>query len=385
MARISAAERREALRKRTKRGANEVGQRGMGRKSVLDYSKAGDKKISKYEVKSGKEINYIDILPFEITQPWYKDLRSVSGSTIGLDIGFTDYKLEIPIHRSVGENNDVFLCLRLAFGKKCPICEEMYAEWDKAEEEQDAKKIQALKPSWRCFYNVYDYDGDGTSVQLWEDYSYFLFEEALQEALQTEDEGVATFSDLEMGSSIEFKGREKKLGKNPFVECHSIAFKKRDKYNDDILNQTFPLDAMLIIPNYEQVAKTHLGIEDEEMTTGTKMATGTEPEPSTQKERTRQRPDQNKSESKKNSSEPPWDKCPAGMEFGIDCDPSKEACENCEEDIFQACAAKQDLLEQEKNAANSDKSETRSRQRETTKTSSEPEAKTTSRRRRSGR
>jgi hypothetical protein len=133
MPRITAEQRREALRKRTKRGVNERGQKGLGRKSVLDYSKAGDRKIVKYEVKSGKEDNYIDILPFEITQEWYKKLRSVSGTPIGLDIGFTDYKLEIPIHRNVGEDNEVFLCLKKAFGKKCPLCEEMYAEWDKDE------------------------------------------------------------------------------------------------------------------------------------------------------------------------------------------------------------------------------------------------------------
>jgi hypothetical protein len=97
--RISAAKRREALRKRTKRGINERGQKGLGRKSVLDYSKAGNRKIVKYEIKSGKESNYIDILPFEITQKWYKKLRSVSGTAIGLEVGFTDYKLEIPVHK----------------------------------------------------------------------------------------------------------------------------------------------------------------------------------------------------------------------------------------------------------------------------------------------
>jgi hypothetical protein len=337
MPRISTEQRREALRKRTKRGVNERGQKGLGRKSALDYSKAGNRKIIKYEIKSGKEINYIDILPFEITQDWYKDLRSVSGTAIGLDIGFTDYKLEIPVHRNVGEDNDVFLCLRLAFGKKCPLCEEMYSEWDKDEDDQDTRKIQALKPSWRCFYNVCDYDNNETPIQLWEDFSYFLFEEALQEAMETEDEGIVTFSDLEMGSSIEFKGREKKLGKNKFIETHSISFKPRDAYDESILKETFPLDAMLVIPTYEQVAKAHLGLED-----GNSVATESEVQ---QKTRTRKRFEEDKTEQKE-TEKPPWDECPHGGEFGIDCNAIDE-CGECDEDLFQACAVKQDEIRKE--------------------------------------
>lgn len=354
MPRISNEQRRDALRKRTKRGVNERGQRGLGRKSVLDYSKAGDRKIVKYEIKSGKESNYIDILPFEITQDWYKNLRSVSGTAIGLEVGFTDYKLEIPVHRNVGENNDVFLCLRLALRKKCPLCEEMYAEWDKDEDEQDAKKIAALKPSWRCFYNVYDYDGEGAPVQLWEDISYYLFEEMLQEAMETEDEGIVTFSDLEMGSSIEFKGREKKLGKNAFVEAYSISFKSRDKYDESILKDTFPLDKMLVIPTYEEVAKVHLGMEDD----GKGSEQAPEEEPEQQGTRTRKRFDEDKSSQPE--EKPPWNECPAGKEFGVDCNTIPE-CGECNEAIFQACAAKQDELKKETDKKKEVKEETQTR------------------------
>ena len=300
---------------------------------VLDYSKAGNLKLVKYQIKSGKETNYIDILPFEITQPWYKKLHSVSGSIIGLDIGFTDYKLEIPIHRNVGENNDVFLCLKKAFGKKCPICEEMYEEYNKDEGEQDAKKIQALKPSWRCFYNIYDYDGQENPVQLWEDISYYLFEEMLQEAMESEEEGIVTFSDPEMGSSIEFKGREKKLGKSSFVETHSISFKERSSYSEDIATQTFPLDAMLVKPTYEEVAKCHLGMEDD----------SEEQEESVSETRTRSRFKEEKPKLPEKEEEKPWVDCPAGYEFGVDCNAKKE-CGSCEEAVFQACVAKQDEM-----------------------------------------
>jgi hypothetical protein len=337
MARITVEQRRAALRQRTERGVSERGQKGLGKKSVLDYSKAGNLKFVRYQMKSGKDTNYIDILPFEITQDWYKKLHSVSGSIIGLDIGFTDYKLEIPVHRSIGENNDIFLCLNKAFKQKCPICEEMFEEYAKDEGEQDLKKIQALKSSWRCFYNIYDYDGDGTTPTLWEDVSYYLFEEVLQEAMESEEEGIVTFSDPEMGSSIEFKGREKKLGKNPFIEAYSIVFKKRESYPDNIALQTFPLDKMLVIPTYEEVAKCHLGMEEEQ-----EVIKQTESEPE-QKSRTRSRFNEEKQPVKTKEVAAPWDDCPHGHEFGIDSNVKTE-CDTCDENLFQACAAKQSNL-----------------------------------------
>jgi hypothetical protein len=181
--------------------------------------------------------------------------------------------------------------------------------------------------------------------------SYYLFEEMLQEAMETEDEGIVTFSDLEMGSSIEFKGREKKLGKNSFVEAHSVSFKPRDAYGDDILKQTFPLDAMLIIPTYEQVAKVHLGMETDEEGESSEIQEDVKERKGRQQTRTRSRytekapkiPDDEPAE----GEGPPWDGCPKeGKEFG-DCDPADPDCEVCDEDLFQACAAKQDELKKE--------------------------------------
>lgn len=342
MARITAEQRRAALRKRTETGVLERGQKGLGRKSVLDYSKAGNLKLVKYQIKSGKEKNYIDILPFEITQPWYKKLRSVSGSIIGLGVGFTDYKLEIPIHRNVGENNDVFLCLNKAFGEKCPICEEMYEEYNKDEEKQDSKKIDGLKPKWRCFYNIYDYDGE-VPIALWEDVSYYLFEEMLQEAMESEEEGIVTFSDPGMGSSIEFKGREKKIGKkgHPFIEAHSIDFKVRDSYSEDIATQTFPLDAMLVIPTYEEVAKCHLDMEEDEQEGQEESASETRT-----RSRFKEENSETSSKAEEKTEEKPWDDCPRGHEFGVDCNTKKD-CETCDDALFQACAAKQDEMGKE--------------------------------------
>ena len=344
----SAEERRQALRNRTKKGVLEREMKGLGRKSVLDMSKAGNKKIINFEIKSGKQTNYIDILPFEITQPWYKELKSFSGSILGdySDIGFTDYKLEIPVHRNVGENNDVFLCLKQAFGKKCPICEELEPEWAKDKENRDQSKIAALRPSWRCYYNVFDYDDPDAPVKLWADFSYHLFEKYLQEAMESESDDVIAFADLETGSSIEFKGRDKEFGQNKFIEAHSIKFKKREPYPESILKESFSLDTMLIIPTYDEVAKVHLGLDDI-------AKTPLETKPTRSRSRLTEKTEQAKvsleTPAKPNRSRTRVESvtdidCPYNGKFGNDFN-QLETCSDCKELIFQACKKKYEQID----------------------------------------
>lgn len=370
--------RREALRARVRRGVSERGQVGLNRKSVLDFSHVGDKPRIQYEMNKGADINTIDLLPFVITQPWYKDLQSVSGSKINLAVGEIDYKLEVPVHRSIGEDNNIFICLKKAFGKKCPICEELFEEYKLEESKRDNKKIQSLKPKWRCFYNVYDYNDPDHVVKLWEDESYYLFEQMLQEAVEENIDGVETFADLEEGKTIVFKGREKSLGKkgeNPFIEAHSFSFEDREIYEKSILDKTFPLDAMLIIPTYEEVLKAHLAIEDIDDANETKQD---EPEQKTVQQRARRGTKITEDETEQEEIEKETeqeDKCPAGYVFGETPNTHNE-CSDCDEDIFQQC-----IKENEKNKKTPVRSRDKNRE-VSEKQSNVPETGNTRRRRR---
>ncbi len=322
-------ERKERLRKRTRRGVDERGQRGLGKRVLLDLTKANGKVVSyKMEAERGKK-RLIDILPFIITQPWYRDLRTKSGTPTGLEVGDWDYKLEIPIHSNVGDDNLTFICLQQAFGKKCSECEDLYAEWDKDEKDQDEKKIDSLKTSWRDCYNVYDYDGESGGIELWDDQAYFNFEDMLIEAMEVDDEGLATFWDLENGRSIEYKTREKKLGRNTFHKAHSIVFHKRDRYEESILEKVHPLDVMLIIPTYEEVVKARLGSDDGTRQPEEELHVKSGPE-----QTGRRRPDTAAKEEATDASSP---KCPSvSGTFGKDCNQLKD-CESCDENLFKAC------------------------------------------------
>ena len=68
--------------------------------------------------------------------------------TTGLDVGEWDYKLELPVHPNVGENNDTLICHREAFGGQCVRCDEMFEEYGK--ENVNLSKVDPLTSALAC-------------------------------------------------------------------------------------------------------------------------------------------------------------------------------------------------------------------------------------------
>jgi hypothetical protein len=352
MTKITAEIRREKLRNRSKQAVQTRDQKGLGRKSVLDWSRFVGKKPAAFKVRAGKDKkNLIDFLPWKVTQSWYKDLRTFSGLTTNLDVGDWDYKLEVPVHKNVGENNDTFLCLRLAFGGKCPRCEEMFEEYEKSEPNE--KKINALKPSWRCWYNVYDYDEETNpdgDIQIWEDVSYHNIE---KEILNEADEGEepTLYSDIEIGKSVEIEGRTKKLGKNEFIEAKNVKFKDRDPYDESIVEETVSFDALVKICTYDEFARAHLGLDSDDISNDSDDISNDSNDfvPSespkenekalslpTGRRRRRRNISKEEAISDDPSSQKESEKCPDDLEFGAP-DIESEKCKNCPDDMFEKC------------------------------------------------
>jgi len=364
----SAAEmRREKLRNRQKQAIDTKDQKGLGRKSVLDWNRFTGKKPMSYKETCGvKELNVIDFLPFVVTQEWYKTLRTFSGLTTNLDVGDWDYKLELPIHRNVGENNDHIICPRLAFGQKCPRCDDMFAEYEK--DDPDKKVTDALKPSWRCWYNVYDYSEENNPdgiISVWEDVSYYLFE---KEILNAADEGEETvlYSDIEMGKTVEIKGKEKKLGKNPFIEAGNVEFKDRDPYDENIIEDTVSFDALVKFVPYDEFLRIHLGLDEnnEPVETGDDQSEETKEKPKTN---SRRRGPKTESKVEEEDDIPAWVEgdCPAGLEFG-NPDMDSRGCKKCEDAAYDACVkyadAKAAMAEDAKNKAEKEEESTKEKE-----------------------
>lgn len=382
MARKSAKDRREALRQRQKQAVNDRDKKGLGGGGVLDFSHV-EGAIAYFKPEENRD-ECIDIIPFEITQEWYAKLRSFSGRPTGLQPGDWDYKLEIPIHRYIGDENMDFLCPRLAFGKKCPICEEMFAEYEK--EERNEKAIKALTPSWRNYYNVYNYNAkeDSTGLSIWANMSYHCFEKyLLQKALVPGNEeglelDIVTFSDLEDGRSIEFDMRKEILGKNEFLKVGGIKFIERDAYNEDIVQEAIGLDALVVSASYDEMSRAHLGVDNPEESkqesteapkaekktrSRTRKPAASAKEEKSQLARRRSRTPEPESEPEPEAKEQTAEgKCPAGSTFGTDCNELNE-CIDCPEETFDACADEQERLKEAQKKEEAPPKRTRARTR----------------------
>jgi hypothetical protein len=358
---------REKLKNRTQQAAANKDVRGGGKRSILNLSMLG---LPVWVPKSGREKNVIDIMPWRITQEWYKNLRNRQGLATGLDIGYVDYKLEVPRHSNVGPGKDHMLCLREAWGKSDPICDDMFAEYAKRKEggKFDKEKAKGLQPSWRNFYVIYDYDMDDKGFQLWPDVSYELFEKYLLTELKTamDEGGMIVPWSLEDGKTVVFKGREKTLGSNKFIEAEGIAFEDRKPYDESVFAEIPSLDSALIIPTYEEVRAAHYGLDEEQ---GEREQEPSSPSQSQQESDTRTRTrtrggsgqptaDQTPPETEKQGpqtvpsgrtrGETAAGTCPADGVFGVDCG-RIQACkdEACSLTVYDACMKKHEELAKE--------------------------------------
>lgn len=331
---VSKADRKKALRERTNESVKNGDGFVKGKKgSILDFKKLCDdpEAIIYYEPKHGKgNENHIDILPFEVKSRWYEKLRTFNKNACGVGVGHLDYKLEIPIHYDVGAGGNTTLCIREAFGHKCAVCDEMFELY--AEENgkvKHDKRIKKLRPKWRCFYNIYDYDAaeNPDAYRVWE-CSYHNFESKLKADAQTDDGGSVEFADPETGKTIVFKGNPKVLGKNPYVEAGDINFEDRTPYDEEeLLTEVFSFDLGLKIPTEEDVRVMHETVGDE---TGDDNKSEKEPEAAASPRRRKR----NVSASKPDDD----NKCPAGGVFGTDMN-ELEACQKCGDITFASCEA----------------------------------------------
>lgn len=326
---LTAEERRARLRQRTSESAADRGKTGLGKglKVPFDLSKAG-KDVVWYELKGNpRELDMIDIVPFEVTRPEYGNLRQFNGKPNGRLVGDWDYKLEIPVHRNVGVTQQAVLCLREAFGHKCAICDDMFDEYKKrGTPEFNEKTAKALQPKWRTIYCVYDYrDDKHVGLKLW-DYAYKSGEVILMEKAENDPSGLVVFSDIQDGKIIEIESFVDK-DFNDFVKVRTMRFLPRqDPYTEADVANNFPLDQMLIIPTVEEVTRLHLQMDSE---------------PQQEPERQQEQP----SRRRQTASQTTVNLCIAGGVLGKDQYQFAQCNDACPDDAFSRCSEEAKKLE----------------------------------------
>lgn len=255
-------DRRAAFRERTEQGVKDREKTG-GRFSCVSLAKVEGVVFFK-PTADKKHRNEIDIIPFLATQDWISKMRSFNGAILGVNPGDMLYKLEVPGHPRVGSEERTFLCLKAAFGKSCPICNEREAL--KENEDADEDLIKSLYPKWRVFYNLRDKNEEDKEKRrkIW-DCPYHSFEKFFLEEADMGEDGVVIFADPEEGKTIRFKGREKNFSGRKYLEADSIEFLDRKKqYDEDDIKESISFDKYLRIPTYEEVEKAYLGLDNDE-------------------------------------------------------------------------------------------------------------------------
>ncbi len=342
---ISKEERKAALRQNTEENIINKEKSGFSGPRLLNLSKVDNVKF--FTPRKGE--NLIDIIPYIVKTKKHPK---------GISPGYEAYLLDVFVHKFVGPSNGTFLCLKQTYGKPCPICEERASL---EEQGADKKEIEALYPTRRALYNVRDLlsEDDPDEIMIW-DVSYFLFEKEILEEAETAPNGeYVAFADTEEGKSISFRAVPKLFKGNPFFVYKKIDFEDREaSYDDSILEQTFSLDELLVIPSYEEVREAFLGVgldeeEEDENHEENECAENEEDYDEEDEEDDKQEDDDDEEEieeeviipkkrKEKNiekEKKQKTKKCPNGFSFGEEWD-EWEDCSDCE--LWKECGDSQE-------------------------------------------
>lgn len=142
---------------------------GTGQKG-LDYSQL-EYDVVIFKPAEDRQPNKFDIIPFIVKEPWYEKLlfppptvaQKEAGQKYarlrGRKVGQADICMEIPFHRFADGDSGDAVCLREAFGEKCPHCE-LFFKLHELKKQGDPKAeghAGELKISWRTFFNIFNH------------------------------------------------------------------------------------------------------------------------------------------------------------------------------------------------------------------------------------
>lgn len=262
-----------------------------------------------YKAKEG--MNKLIIVPYIIKSKNHPLVHSGD-----MEIGNMDYVMDLYVHRRIGPTEKDAICLRLNYGKACPICDAAKEYRQKGEDEA----YRALKASRRVYYNVLNARKVDNGLMVFNGVSHWLFEKEMIEEARggSEDGEIIDFASVEKGKVVKFRGNMDNIGSNEFLKFKSFDFLEREEELDDgIEKETISFDEILILRDAKELEKL-LYDEDEEES---------EKEEKEEKEESG-RSRHKKQDSEKSDSGKEKKTCPEGYTFGKDFDEDDD-CEDC--------------------------------------------------------
>ena len=193
----------------------------------------------------------LDFLPYQVSVTTHPEV----------DKGELWYQRTFFVHYGIGNDSNAFICPK-TIKKPCPICEHV-KELFNSDDDNDVELAKDIKAKERELYNIINLDDQDKGVQLFE-YSYHLFGKALDEEINEGDDDLGGFAELESGKTVSVSFRKKKFGSNEFFETRKIEFDDREDYEEDILDDVFDLDSLMVIQDYKTLQKALYDLDEEE-------------------------------------------------------------------------------------------------------------------------
>jgi len=313
--RFDRAAMREDLQQRTKESFDRKDDSGLF-KTIFDPSL----EVPMWKCGDGKHT--LDIIPFRAGK-----------NNPNVPEGKTAYVLDVWVHYRIGPTDDAFICPLRTWKEPCPICEYRKQLYDAGT--ADEKTLKDLAPKRRNIYNVVVYDTpkeEEKGVQVWDVAHFFMEKNLLPLAEKPRGGGVITYSDADEGRQIVFTRKGTGPDNTQFFG-HQLV--ERDYVvSDEILEQAFVLDDLVIWPTYEELNEVFWkgkGEQAPEPHRGSR--TSNEPPPEPPSEDTR-RPVRQPAGRGSSSAPSGTQECPSGAVFGKDID-RLQACLRC--DIYELC------------------------------------------------
>ena len=194
----------------------------------------------------------------DVNKPWFFDILPYKVTTDnhpeGKQKGSYHYRRPYLVHKSIGFNKEWVACLK-NFNKRCPIC----AYYEKCIERLGFShpETKPYKPQKRSMWNVCLHD-DAEGTLYWFDISHFAFDEVFEKQLKAldNDELIQTFSIPSEGYTFKLSFEEADGGGNfTFKKLFRVDAIKRPPnfYSDDVVNDTYLLDDLLIERSEKEV------------------------------------------------------------------------------------------------------------------------------------
>lgn len=237
----------KALLQRTEEAHQRINEYGkFGRFYTIPKGEGAPLKI--WKCKEGEHI--LDIIPF-LAGPNHHQVRE----------GEPTYLLDIWVHQKVGMDENDVVCLARNYNDPCPICEYINAQrLNKDLDEEAEEALKALNPKRRCLYNIICYDStreESRGIQLWE-VAHFLFEKKiLSVARHPRGGGFVPFSSPNNGKSIYFEREGSGITNTQYLGHKFIE--RQSEVTDEILEEAYILDELVIKLSYEQIKEALLG------------------------------------------------------------------------------------------------------------------------------